>query len=115
MKKMILLAAMAVLGLQAQAQIVSSRSSMTTRQVINEPKTNTGWSTFGLEYLPSNFSSDGHSESFSGFAVNYTNAISVTQSAPVFIEWGLGAQYSRWSEGDETIHYASVKVPLNVI
>ena len=115
MKKMILLAAMAVLGLQAQAQIVSSRSSMTTRQVINEPKTNTGWSTFGLEYLPSNFSSDGHSESFSGFAVNYTNAISVTQSAPVFLEWGLGAQYSRWSEGDETIHYASVKVPLNVI
>lgn len=115
MKKMILLAAMAVLGLQAQAQIVSSRSSMTTRQVINEPKTNTGWSTFGLEYLPMSVDFDGHSESFTGFAVNYTNAISVTQSAPVFIEWGIGAQYSYKSEDGVSIRAASAKVPLNVI
>ena len=114
MKKMILLAAMAVLGLQAQAQIVSSRSAMTTRQVV-EQKSYTGWSTFGLEYLPSNFKYDGHSESFSGFAVNYTQAISITQSAPLFIVWGVGAQWSTWSEDDDKINFVSMKVPINLV
>lgn len=115
MRKMILMATMALLGLNAQAQIVSSRSSMTTRQVIDEPKTYKGWNTFGIEYLPSNFSADGHSESFSGFAFNYSKAISLTQTAPLYLEWGLGAQYSSWSEDDEKIHFASVKVPLNLV
>ena len=46
MKKVIVLALMAVMGLQAQAQIVSSRSSMVTREVIDRG----GWSTFGVEH-----------------------------------------------------------------
>ena len=116
MKKIFIVAIMAVMGLHVQAQIVSSRSAMTTRQVIEEPKTNTGWSTFGFEYLPSSFSFKHNSESFSGFAVNYTNATSVTQSIPLFIEWGIGAQFSNYSEEDDlTIHYASIKVPLNIV
>jgi hypothetical protein len=45
MKKFIIMAAMALLGLNAQAQIVSSRSATTTRMVIEETKTYTGWST----------------------------------------------------------------------
>lgn len=115
MKKMLILAVMAVMGLQAQAQIVSSRSSMVTRQVYDEPKSYKGWSTFGIEYLPSSWSMDGTSESFTGLALNYTNAISLTQSAPLFLEWGVGGQYSFYSKDDFKIRYASVKVPVNFI
>lgn len=115
MKKFIIMAAMALLGLNAQAQIVSSRSATTTRMVIEETKTYTGWSTLGVEYLPSNISADGHSESFSGFAFNYTNAISLTQSIPLFLEWGVGAQYSTYSLDDTDIRWASIKAPVNLI
>lgn len=116
MKKVIMLAAMAVLSIQAQAQIVSSRSSMTTRQVIEEPKTNKGWSTFGFEYNPSSFDpKHGDSESFTSLALTYTNAIPLTQSFPLYLEWGIGGQYSFYSEDDFKIKYVSLKVPVNLI
>lgn len=115
MKKVIALAAMAMLTLASQAQIVSSRSSITTGEVIEVPRYYQGWSTFGVEYLPSNFSADGHSEAFNGFALNYTKASSLTQSLPLFLEWGIGAQFSLWSENEENIHFASLKVPVNLI
>ncbi len=111
MKKFLMLAFMAVIMVQANAQIVSSRSSMVTRHVTNEPKSNDGWKTLGVEYLPGSFSYDGVSESFTGWAINYTRANSVTQSAPLFLEYGLGVQYSYKSEDDGTINYVSLKVP----
>ncbi len=115
MKKFLMLAFMAVIMVQANAQIVSSRSSMVTRHVTNEPKSNDGWKTLGVEYLPGSFSYDGVSESFTGWAINYTRANSVTQSAPLFLEYGLGVQYSYKSEDDGTINYVSLKVPVNLI
>ena len=123
MKKLIVLAVMAVMGLQAQAQIVSSRSSMVTREVIDRG----GWSTFGIEYLPSTFDGDDDSMSFTGLALNYTRAISITESMPFFFEWGLGLQYSFKSENEkgnyygekfnakEKMSFISAKVPLNLI
>jgi len=115
MKKFLMLASMALMLVQANAQIVSSRSAMITKHVTDEPKSYNGWKTFGIEYLPSNWSGDGDSESFTGLAINYTQAISLTQSIPLFLEWGLGAQYSSKSVDDNKIHYASVKAPINLI
>lgn len=120
MKKFFIVTVMVFAGIQAQAQIVSSRSSMTTREVIAEPVSYKGWSTFGAEFLPSTFSyKHDDSESFSGLAINYTKAVSITQSIPLFIEWGIGAQYSFFSDEDRyeevKIHYASVKVPVNLM
>lgn len=117
MKKLIVMAVLAAMGLQAQAQIVSSRSSMVTREVIDRG----GWSTFGVEYLPSQFSYDGDkdTESFTGLALNYTNAISVSQNMPFFIEWGIGGQYSFWSDShgdyEQKINVISAKIPINLI
>jgi hypothetical protein len=116
MKKLIVMAVLAAMGLQAQAQIVSSRSSMVTREVIDRG----GWSTFGIEYLPSTFSPDGgSSESFTGLALNYTSAISLTQSIPLFLEWGIGGQWSFWSDEsgkyEQKINFISAKIPLNLI
>ena len=117
MKKLIIMAVMAAMGLQAQAQIVSSRSSMVTREVIDRG----GWSTFGVEYLPSTFSYDGDhdSDTYNALALNYTQAISITQSMPMFIEWGIGAQYSFWSKDNKSYdvnwNFISAKVPINLI
>ena len=117
MKKLIVMAVLAAMGLQAQAQIVSSRSSMVTREVIDRG----GWSTFGVEYLPSTFSYDGDhdSETYNAFALNYTQAISIASSIPLFIEWGIGAQYSFWDNDhksyDYSWHFVSAKIPINVI
>ncbi len=117
MKKLILLAVLAAMGLQVQAQIVSSRSAMTTREVYGSDEVTTykGWSTLGVEYLPSTWSGDNDSESFTGLALNYTRAISLTQSAPIFLEVGLGGQYSFKSEDDQKFKIVSAKVPINFI
>ena len=126
MKKFILMAVMAILGLQAQAQIVSSRSSMVTK----EPKN--GWSTFGIEYLPSSLNPDkGDSQSFTGIGLTWTKATSIMQDQPIFLEAGIGLQYSFYSESENEEYYngfgystyeteenwkmASLKVPVNVI
>ena len=111
MKKLIVMAVMAAMGLQAQAQIVSSRSSMITREVVDRG----GWSTLGVEYLPSTFDMDGTSESYTGLALNFTNAISLTQSIPLFVEWGIGGQYSFYDKKKTDIKIASAKVPINFI
>ena len=92
---------------------------MTTRQVINNPRTYSGWSTFGIEYLPSTWNGDGDSESFNGLALNWTRASSLSQSQPLFLEWGIGAQWSFYSDSegstDIDINYVSLKVPINFI
>lgn len=117
MKKVILLAILAAMGLHVQAQIVSSRSAMTTREVYGSDDVSVynGWSTLGVEYLPSTWSGNGDSESFTGLALNYTRAIGLTQSTPVFVEIGLGGQYSFKSKDGEKIQYVSAKVPVNFI
>lgn len=111
-----------MMGLQSQAQIVSSRTSMVKTEVINEPKA--GWSTFGFEYLPSKFSPDkGDTESYSAIALTWTKASQITASLPLFIEAGFGAQYSFKTEDEtsgkttytEKFNMLSVKVPLNIV
>ena len=115
MKKIVLLAIMAVMSLTSQAQIVSSRSSMVTRE--EAPKN--GWSTFGFEYLPSTwkYSHDGYStsDSYSAAAVVWTKATALSNSAPVFLEYGLGGQYSWKSKDDILTKMVSAKIPLNLI
>lgn len=114
MKKIILLAMMVVMGLQSQAQIVSSRTSMTTTtKVASEPRS--GWQTFGLEYIPSKFDFNKESESFSTLSLLWTKATSVSSQMPLFIEYGIGGQYSWWSKDDYEIKYVSVKVPINLV
>lgn len=124
MKKILFVAALAMLGLQSQAQLVTSTSSMKTTQVnvIETPKN--GWSTFGIEYLPSSLSpKHGDSQSFTGLALTWTKARSLTSSLPLFLEVGIGAQYSFYSETTGSGKYEtetnwsmiSAKIPVNII
>lgn len=123
MKKIFLLAAMAVMSLASQAQIVSSRSSMVTKE--EAPKN--GWSTFSIDYMPGSFSADKgtdkKSQSFNGFGFTWTKASSLTSELPIFLEFGFAGQYFTFSEDfkisgyefEQTGKMASVKIPLNLI
>ena len=112
MKKVCIVAVLACLAICGHAQIVTSRSSMITRDSRN-------WSTFGVEYLPSSLKGDGGSVSFSGIAVNYTHAASITQDFPLFFEYGIGAQFSFYSHKDgnyeSKFNFLSLKVPANIV
>ena len=117
-----MLAVMATIMVQANAQIVSSRSSMVTRHVVTQkpqkktkkPKSHNGWKTLGIEYISGNVSHavDYDKNTIMSGAINYTQAISITQSIPLFLELGLGGQFSYYNTD---IKYVSVKLPVNLI
>ena len=116
MKKIFVLAIMAMFTLASQAQIVSSRSSRittTTTQGLYED-----YNTIYLQWNPSSFSSDKmSSKSFNGFSAGYNHAFSLSQALPLYVEAGLGAQFSIWSDEiddvDVKIHMVSAKIPVS--
>lgn len=120
MKKFFVFAIMAIFTLATQAQIVSSRSSRitTTGSVGDYSK---GWNTIYLQWNPSSFSQEvGSSESFTGFSIGYNHAFSLTQSIPLYVEAGVGVQYSFWDGvyrkmPDCKIKLLSAKVPVSLM
>ena len=117
MKKIFVLAIMAMFVTASQAQIVSSRSSrVTTTKTIGNYE---GWNTVYLQWNPSTFSpKKGDSESYTGFSVGYNHAFSVSQSIPLFVEAGLGVQYSftsKFYDWDVKINLLSAKVPVSLL
>lgn len=100
-------------GAYAQFTNTPSRSSSTS-------VTTDSWSTFYAEYNPSSFvPKHGDNESFSAFSLGFSKAFNVTQSAPVFAEAGIAAQYSFASDfedfDDINLSMLSAKVPLSLI
>ena len=58
-----------------------------------------GWSTVNVQWNPSTYVPDkGDSENFTGLSLGYNEAFSISQSIPLYIEVGLGVQYSFYSK-----------------
>ena len=100
------------------AQFTNSTSSSSTSSDTEE------WSTFWVEWNPSTFSPDkGDDQSFTGLSLGYSKAFSIAQNTPLFIEGGLGLQYSFYSEDMEgyyddytmKLSMFSIKVPVNLV
>lgn len=114
MKKILLLAAAAVIGLTASAQFSNSGGSADAADCSD-------WNTVYLEYNPMTLheSEDGHSrnESFNGFSLGYSRAIGLSKSVPIFIEVGGALQYSFKSKKEDDVttkfNMLSMKVPIN--
>ena len=73
-----------------------------------------------LEWNPSSFSpKHGDRESFTGLSLVYNNAQSLTSSVPLFLEWGIGAQYSFASDfmdmDDVSFSMLSAKAPFSLV
>lgn len=101
-----------ILCLSAPAQILSSQSSMITQQAIKK----SDWKTFGIEYLPSiAINYWGFEEKGKGVAANFSQVSSLTPSNPLFIEWGLGVQWSNFKHSEGGTQLISVKFPLNLV
>lgn len=58
-----------------------------------------GWNTIYFQWNPSSFVPDkGESESFTGLSIGYNKAFSLSHSLPLYIDTGLGVQYSFYSK-----------------
>ena len=118
MKKILLLAAAAVIGLTASAQFSNSGGSA-------DAADNSGWNTVYFQYNPMTLHYKGNNssddQSFNGLALGYSHAFALTKSVPIYLKTGRAMQYSFWSESDSDggekatskIQLASLKVPIN--
>lgn len=98
MKKIRLMAVLTLLSVCAGAFAQFTNSSSSARS------TNTdGWSSFWVQYNPSSIKvdiEDADNEDFTGISIGYSKAFSISQNMPLFIEAGLGLQYSFKSNDD---------------
>lgn len=122
MKKIFVLAVMAMFTLASQAQIVSSRSSRITTTTTQKNYEN--FSTIYLQYNPLKIKGDDvFDESVTGFSLGYNYAISLSQSVPVYLEPGIGLQYSHLSKDknrererlERKYNMFSAKVPVSLL
>ena len=121
MKKLLILAVVAIMGLSASAQFANSGSGSTT------VSDNNGWSTVYAEWNPMTYYYTGKGDyddtNFNAVSLGFSRAFALSQSTPIFLEAGLAAQYGFHSDSDgddnyeATIKYQvlSLKVPVNFL
>lgn len=116
---------LAVLLLTATASFAQFTQRSAQESSGSDTKT---WGTLWLEWNPSSFRPDkGDSESFTGFSLGYSHSISLSPAIPLFLEPGIGIQYSFKSikEDEDDDYYdddddnpkfrmLSAKIPVNV-
>lgn len=135
MRKLRLVAAAALMAVctGAFAQFSNSSSSSSSTAGASD-----GWNTVYLQWNPITFAPDkGDNTGFTGFSAGYNKAFSVSSSAPLYVEAGIGLQYmfhsedmdefawyfqdedgddrSYYGEADNTLKYSmlSFKVPVS--
>lgn len=120
MRKIRLIAVFALLTVCATsfAQFTNSSSSSSSTASSDE------WNTFWVEWNPSTFDpSKGDGQSFTGFSAGVSHAFSLSSSSPLFIEGGIGVQYSFYSEDmddyydeyTQKVNMFSIKAPINFV
>lgn len=110
----------------AYAQYFDSKNWNTTYQEIDGG----GWSTIWAEYNPSTFKIDvrgADDQSATAFSIGYSQAFPLVADNPLFLEAGLGAQYTFYTEdengtyegysakAEETFNMWSLKLPVNLL
>lgn len=137
MGKIKFLAAAAMLAVcsSASAQFSNSKGGSQSSSVDSK-----GWSTIYVQYNPSTISIDVtgvDDENFNAFTVGYNRAISISGSAPLYVELGGALQYSfkskdmldEWADGTdvdadqlgkymdpkEKFNMLSLKVPVSIM
>ena len=108
--KLLIAAVLLLLSTTSYAQFTNTRSSID----------NGDRYTIYLQWNPSSYGLEVLSGSFTGFSAGYNLAFSLSQSIPLYLEAGIGVQYSFW-DGDlwlthkgETIIYkdSNNRIPL---
>lgn len=117
--KLLIAAVLLLLSTTSYAQFTNTRSSID----------NGDRNTIYLQWNPSSYGLEVLSGSFTGFSAGYNLAFSLSQSIPLYLEAGIGVQYSFW-DGDlwlthkgETVYIykdskikvLSAKVPVSLM
>ena len=128
--KFFAVAALMIIATSASAQFTntSTKSSSSSSSVSTD-----GWSTFWVEWNPLSIKhneKNADDESATAFSIGYSQAFSVSANLPLFVEAGLGVQYSFNSKdiseeldydfGDDMdpqlkTNLFSAKIPINLI
>lgn len=124
--KSILAIALMSVAMSASAQFTTSgHASSTSKSVSN------GWNTLYFEWNPSTLNidvKDADNQNFTGLSLGYNHAFGLSKSIPLYVETGLGLQYSFCTvdydddeedyydedEEDEKYWMLSAKVPVNL-
>lgn len=128
MKKLIILAAVAVMGLNASAQFVGQGSSSTSSTEISK-----GWNTAYVQYNNVGIAGDLgdlSDETANGASIGYSRAFNIVPTIPLYVEAGIAAQFlyksksEKYYDDDDLDLYdeekysgymLSAKVPVNVL
>lgn len=89
MKKISILLFLVAMGVQVYAQ--NNSSSITANAITS------GWNTVWVEWSPSTFKvdvKDADNQSFTGLSAGFSRAFNIAPSNPVYVEAGIGIQYS---------------------
>jgi len=125
MKKVFLIALLAVFSSTAFAQLITGKSAGYVKEVGEK----WGWNTFSFEYIATNFSTkiDGtvngiyvsaeDSYTTSGFGFTYMRAISLTRNhkVPLYLEPGIGMEFYIGGNNSGNLKMLTTKIPLNLI
>ncbi len=114
LSKTLAVAALLAVAVPASAQFSNGGAKSSTAADAD------GWNTVWIQWNPSSLNPDeGDSESFTGLSLGYSKAFGVSQSIPLFVEAGIGLQYSFHSESfddeDYKWHMLSAKIPVSLI
>lgn len=109
MKKIFLVAALAVFTSSAFAQLLTGKSASLARE---EPSAN--WSTLYWQYNPVSFSADGNSHSVDGLSMGFNWNKSLSANLPLFLEFGIGGQICLSDKEIKDFVMVSAKVPIGV-
>lgn len=119
-------AALLAISSGAYAQFMNTTTSTSSSNVNTD-----GWSTVWVEYNPIKAKMDisgVDDKSLTGFSAGYSQAFSISQGTPIFLEAGIGLQYANYSDSesiyvsgygkksvDQDITIWSAKAPVNLL
>lgn len=124
--RILMVVSLLVLATSASAQLSSNPSSTSDTD---------GWNSVWVEWNPSTFKvdvKDADNQSFTGISAGYSQSFNVVPLKPVFMEFGIGVQYSfyeekwkeqeyyeyedeyYWSTRKQSLDLWSVKIPVNL-
>mgnify|MGYP003310285130 CR=1 FL=1 len=79
----------------------------------------TSFGTLSLSYnamnLKMSYEGESATESMTGLSLTWTNANAIGTAAPLYFEYGLGAQFSFKSKNNTTVNFLSAKIPLSIL
>lgn len=90
-------------GLFMTVSIATSAQSTTPKETTALAN---GWNTVYFQWNPSSFVPEkGDDQSFTGLSLGWSKAFSLSTTTPLFLETGVGLQYSFYSEEDDEDFY----------